>query len=85
MAQAREGVLEHTWTDAYKRFEYQPIVYYVDIDDNGECTPDVDLGERFTSSAWNPVGDAPLESDLAVFPLPMVTVETCRDVERCWP
>lgn len=80
-----EGVLEQTWTDAYKRFEYQPIVYYVDIDDNGECTPDVDLGERFISSAWNPVGDTPLESDLAVFPIPMVTVETCRDVERCWP
>lgn len=77
------GDLDVTWTDAYKRFEYQPIVYYVDVDEDGRCTPDIDLGERFISSAWNPVDDAPLESDLDVFPLPTVTTATCADVERC--
>ena len=77
------GSLDETWPDAYKRFEYQPIVYYVDVNDDDRCTPDVDLGERFISSAWNPVDDAPLESDLDVFPLPLVTAATCADLERC--
>lgn len=78
-----DGLLEQTWTDAYQRPDYQPIVYYVDVDDNGRCTPGVDLGERFITSGFNPVGDPPLDHDLAVSPLPVVTAETCRDVERC--
>lgn len=78
-----DGVLARAWPDAYRRFEYQPIVYYVDVNEDGACTPGTDRGARFISSAWNPVGDAPLEADLAVFPIPTVTVETCSDLERC--
>jgi hypothetical protein len=81
---AADGTLDHSWSDAYERYEYQPIAYYVDVDDDGRCTPDVDLGDRFISSAWNPVGDEPLDTDLGVFPLPVVTAQVCSNVERCF-
>jgi hypothetical protein len=78
------GTFEQHWVDAYRRYEYQPIVYYVDVDGDGECTADVDVGDRHISSAWNPVGDAMLDQDLAVFPLKSVTHEVCSDLERCF-
>ena len=78
-----DGRLDQTWPDAYQRPSYQPIVYYVDVDDNGRCTPGVDRGERFITSGFNPIGDPPLDHDLTLFPIPVVTAETCRDVERC--
>ena len=82
---ASDGGMEQAWPDAYRRFEYQPIVYYIDVNDDGACTPGTDLGERFISTAWNPVGDAPLETDLALFPIPAVSAETCSDIGRCHP
>jgi hypothetical protein len=77
------GSFEVMWPDAYRRYEYQPIAFYIDLDEDGACTPGVDLGERHISSAWNPVGDEPLEEQLAVFPFEPVDVAVCEVIERC--
>ena len=77
------GAFEQVWKDAYRRYEYQPIVYYIDLSGDGGCTPGTDVGERHISAAWNPVGDVMLDEQLAVFALAPVTAEICTDVERC--
>jgi hypothetical protein len=77
------GQFEASWLNGYQRWEYQPVDYYIDVDDSGTCTPGVDLGERFISSAWNPVGDEPLDQDITLFPPQPVTTDVCQAIDRC--
>ena len=79
----QDGAFSARWTDGYERYEYQPVSFYIDLDDDGRCDVGQDLGAHFVSSAWNPVGDAPL---LEVIPdgLPrLATDAVCQDVDRC--
>ena len=80
-----DGRLDVTWPDAYRRFDYQPIPFYIDVDADGTCTPGVDVGRRHISTAWNPVDDAPLDQDLTPSTLTAVDRALCEDVDRCSP
>jgi hypothetical protein len=79
-----EGAFAASWRNGYERYEYQPVIVYVDANRSGACEPDVEPARRFISSAWNPVGDVPLVEDVTVFPLDEpATAAICDDINRC--
>ena len=79
-----DGAFGVVWPNGYERYEYQPVIVYVDANGSGACEPDVEPARRFISSAWNPVGDEPLVEDVTIFPLDEpATAEICADINRC--
>lgn len=81
-----DGAFGVVWPNGYERYEYQPVIVYVDANASGECEPDVEPATRFISSAWNPIGDVPLMEDVTIFPLvEPATPAICDDINRCGP